>query len=197
MTAGMEIGFKKAVARIKSGLKEDPRTEKVLGIEGARDYLFTDRVVEWISKLAPNPSEPLLIAAWGHILYRWRIPRETYPMTTIGYHKWRTAQSKLSADETEKIVKEAGYDEKTIARIRELVLKTTFPEDPESRVLEDADCLAFLELKFESYIPEWDEGKYVRILKGTLEKMTSKAKELALTISYSKEGRRLLEKALT
>jgi hypothetical protein len=199
MTAGMEADsqLKKVIERIEAGLKEDPRKEKAGGMEGPRDWLFTKRVVEWASKLTPNPSESLLIAAWGHDLHRWRISRESYPMNTVGYHKWRTAQSKLSADETEKILKEVGYDEKTIARVRELILKTTFPEDPESRVLEDADCLAFLETKFESYLDEWDEPKVIRILKGTLEKMTPAAKELAKTIPYSDKALRLIEKALT
>jgi len=195
--------LKIVVARIETGLKEDPRSEKVLGVEGARDYLFTKRVVEWIYKLV-DPStvgvqnfEPLLLAAWGHTLYRWRIPREKYPMNTVGYHQWRSAQSALSADEVDKILREERCDEAARRHVRELILKTTFPQDPDSRVLEDADCLAFLEMKIESYLDEWDEPKIIRILKGTLEKMTPKAVELAKGIVLSSDANRLIEKALT
>lgn len=187
----------RAVRRIAEGLREDPRKEDVGGVVGPRDFLFTERVAAWIKRLNPNPSEALILGAWGHTLYRWRLPRETSPMTTVGYHKWRNAQSALSAEEVQKILKEEGYDETTQRRVRELILKTNFPQDPDSQVLEDADCLAFLELKFANYLGEWDEVKTIRILKGTLEKMTPKAKELALQIALSVDARRLVEKALT
>lgn len=181
---------------LQEELKKDLRHEKVLGVDGPRDFLFTKRVVDWILKLDPQASQILVLSAWGHILNRWKLTRYNYPMTTAGYHKWRKAQSRLSADDVEKILRGVGSPDETIRRVRELILKTTFPQDLESRLLEDALCLAFLEIKFESYIPEWDEEKYIRILKGTLKKMTPKAQELALQISYSPAGRDLLKKAL-
>jgi hypothetical protein len=119
------------------------------------------------------------LAAWGHVLYRWRLPRESEPKTTAGYHKWRRAQSRISADEVETIVTGEGLGSETAAAVRALILKTNFPADPDARVLEDADCLAFLELKLEDYLPEWDEPKLLRILKGTWEKMTPEARTIA------------------
>ena len=46
------------------------------------------------------------------------------------------------------ILKELGYDLETIQRVQELNLKKNFPSDPESRVLEDALCLVFLQHQF-------------------------------------------------
>ena len=168
-----------AIERIRSGLTEDPRREVVGGKEGPRDLLFTERVVEWVRRLSPNPSDALILASWGHVLYRWRLPRESQPKTTPGYHKWRRAQAKLSADQVDAVLKDEGVDPETTAAVRSLILKANFPSDPDAQILEDADCLSFLELKLESYVPEWEEDKLVRILKGTWEKMSEHAHALA------------------
>jgi hypothetical protein len=186
-----------ALEKIKKSLSEDPRIETILDKKGPRDFLFSERVVHWIHRLTQNPSEPLLLAAWGHDLYRWRLARGKYPMTTPGYHQWRKAQSLLSADETEKILNEEKVSSETAAKVRALILKKNFPKDPDSQILEDADCLAFLELKLENYVDEWEkEGKIAKILIGTLEKMTPKARELALTLNYSEKTVRLIQSAL-
>jgi hypothetical protein len=169
-----------AIEKIKNGLKEDPRIEDVGGTQGPRDLLFTERVAEWVGRLTPSPDDALLLAAWGHVLYRWRLPRESQPKTTAGYHKWRRAQSRLSADEVESILKKEGVSADVVAAVRALLLKTNFPADPNSQILEDADCLAFLELKLENYLPEWQGDKLVRILKGTWEKMSPRAQQIAL-----------------
>ncbi|HEX5036499.1 MAG TPA: DUF4202 domain-containing protein [bacterium] len=173
------MSFEKAVEAIRKGLGEDPRIERVGGKDGPRDLLFTERVVEWVGRLSPRPSQALLLATWGHVLYRWRLPRESEPKTTAGYHKWRRAQSKLSADEVDGIVTSEGVEAETASAVRALILKTNFPADPDARVLEDADCLAFLELKLEDYVSEWDEPKLLRILKGTWEKMSPEARTIA------------------
>ncbi len=178
--------------RLKNIQKQDPRHET----EGPRDYIFCQRVEDWIQKLTSSPSEALILSAWGHVLYRWAVPRESYPQNTSGYHQWRRAQAQKSAEETNKIlIEEKGSDELQ-KKVRTLILKTTFPQDPESRVLEDATCLVFLETKLEEYISQWDETKTIRILKGTLEKMTPQAIQLALKVPLSPLGKHLVEKTL-
>lgn len=173
-------GLEAAVTGLREALGEDPRIEGFQGRTGPRDLLFSERVVSWIGRLTASPGDFLLLAAWGHTLKRWEIPRESYPMTTVGYHQWRNAQSALSADETEKILREKGCDAETVRKVRDLILKTHFPGDPDSQLLEDGDCLAFLELKLESYRRQWEgEGKMDRILKGTLAKMSPQAREIA------------------
>ena len=42
-------------------------------------------------------------------------------------------------------IRSIGYPSETIARVQTLNLKENFPADPDSRVLEDALCLVFLE----------------------------------------------------
>lgn len=189
--------FKEAILQLERALSEDPRRVNFQGQDGPRDLLFSQKVVRWIFQVNGDPNETLLLAAWGHTIRRWKLPRGQYPKTTSGYHQWRRAQSALSADETVAILTASGCDSETIRRVRALILKTNFPQDPDSRTLEDADCLAFLEIKLEGYLKEWEEeGKILRILKGTLEKMTPKARSLAMKISYSPEAARLIQASL-
>ncbi|QQR81042.1 MAG: DUF4202 family protein [Deltaproteobacteria bacterium] len=119
-----------------------------------------------------------------------------YPEGSKGYHEYRYAQSKLSADFVEKKLREENFSPERLKKIRSIMMNRDVSPFPEGQVLEDALCLAFLEIKFEGYIPEWGEDKYIRILQNTLVKMSEKAKGLALTISYSPEGHTLLQKAL-
>ncbi len=180
------MSLESAVARLEARLKEDPR---------CREFPFTSCMAAWVKRLTPAPSDALILAAWGHVLDRWTLPRDSHPKTTAGYHKWRKALDLISADATSKILREENIDEETVARVRDLILKKNFPADPDSQILEDADCLAFLELKFESYLDEWDETKTVRILRGTLEKMTPRAREMAAHIPLPEKARALLGKA--
>lgn len=182
--------------KLESILREDPRIEESCGERGPKEWLFTKRVVAWLSKLESHVSDALLVATWGHVLYRWELPRGTYPKTTVGYHQWRRAQVEMSATKVDKILGQEGYSEEFRKRVRELILKSTFPQDPDAQALEDATCLAFIEMKLESYVEEWEkEGKMERILQGTLEKMTPKAVELAKTISHGPHTKRLLTSA--
>ena len=97
-------------------------------------------------RLCPEASEELRLAARCQHICRWEIPRGTYPMTRAGYLKWRADLKKFHAQKAGEILREAGYDETTIRRVQDLNLKKNFPDDPETRVLEDALCLVFLRI---------------------------------------------------
>ncbi len=155
-----------------------------------RELLFAQRVYEWVRKLADDPSEELLLAARAHTLRRWMIPRDRYPRTTTGYHQWRDALARFHADEAESILGPVGYPADNIGRIRDFITKQNWPEDKEACVLEDADCLVFLETKLSDYLDAWEESKTLRILKGTLRKMTPAGRAQALQLEL---GDRVLE----
>ena len=164
--------FAEAIRRIDEANGEDPRRELVDGTAQARELLFARRVCDWVRKLVAEPSEELLLAARGHTLQRWMIPRDRYPKTTPGYRQWRKALAAFHADQAAGILQEVGYSETTITRVRALILREDWRDDPEGRALEDADCLVFLETKLEGYLDEWEEKKTVNILKKTLRKMS-------------------------
>jgi hypothetical protein len=174
---------------------EDPRSVLVDGQPQPRELVFARNVYEWVRRLTPDASEELLLAARGHTLRRWAIPRDQYPQTTIGYHAWREALAQFHSQEAVAILQSLGYPRDKIERVRALITREKWPEDAEARVLEDADCLAFLEQKLAAYVDEWGEAKTIRILKRTMRKMTPQAVAEAARLSLGERERELLGKA--
>ncbi len=76
-------------------------------------------------------------------------------------------------------------------------LKKNFPQDPEVCVLEDALCLVFLEHQLGELARKATDEKVVNALRKSWGKMTPKARELALTLSYGPREKALLEQALS
>lgn len=187
--------FAEAIRRIDEANGEDPRTELIDGVPQARELLFALRVYDWVRKLVAEPSEELLLAARGHTLRRWMIPRDRFPRTTPSYRQWREALAVFHADQVAGILEEVRYSQTSITRVRALILRENWRNDPEGRALEDADCLVFLETKLESYLDEWEEKKTVTILKKTLRKMTPAGKENAGALRLSDRCAELLRQA--
>ncbi len=117
-------------------------------------------------------------------------------MNRQGYHQWRDACAAHHAQVAEKMLREQGYEDATVNQVLALILKSNWPTGPQSRTLEDADCLAFLEMKLASYVDEWEVEKAINILRRTLRKMTSQARELANSIELDPRAAELLQRAL-
>lgn len=187
--------FAEAIERIDAANREDPRTEIVDGQSQPRELLFAQRVYQWVEQLASDPSDELLLAARAHTLRRWLIPRDRYPMTTPGYHQWRDALARFHADEAETILRTVGYPDEQIMKVKDFITKKNWPEDKEARVLEDADCLVFLETKLQDYMETWEESKAVRILQGTFGKMTPDGRARASQLKLGDRERELVRRA--
>jgi hypothetical protein len=190
-----EQQFDEALRRFDAANAEDPRTATHGGVRRPRELLFATRVYEWVRRLVSAPSEALLLAARGHTLRRWAIPRDRYSRDNIGYHEWRDALARFHADEAGAILRDVGYADDVIARVQALIRRELWPKDPDARALEDADCLAFLELKLHHYVDEWDDAKTVQILRSTLRKMTPAARDLAGQIPLGPREQELLRRA--
>ncbi len=187
--------FSEAIKKIDAANQEDPRSEMVDGRPQPRELLFAQRVYRWVEQLAEDPSVELLLAARAHTLRRWRIPRDRYPMTTVGYHQWRNALAQFHAEEAESILRAVGYPANQIQSIREFITKKNWPENKEACVLEDADCLVFLETKLADYIDAWEDSKTLRILRRTIRKMTPEARTHAFQLKVAERERELVRRA--
>ncbi len=187
--------FSEAIKKIDAANMEDPRSEIVHGSPQPRELLFAQRVYRWVEQLVAEPSEELLLAARAHTLCRWRIPRDRYPMTTVGYHQWRNALAQFHADEAESILRAASYPVDKIQKVRDFITKENWPENKEACVLEDADCLVFLDTKLPDYLDAWEESKTLRILRRTLRKMTPEGRAQALQLKLGDRVRELVRRA--
>jgi Domain of unknown function (DUF4202) len=187
--------FSEAIRLIDAANGEDPRVELVDGKPRPRELLFAQRVYDCVTEMVDEPSEELLLAARAHTLRRWMIPRDRYPMTTVGYHKWRDALAQFHANEAESILQTAGYADDSIRKVKAFITKADWPENREALALEDADCLVFLDTKLRNYVDEWEDDKTVRILRRTIQKMTPAARDRAMSLKLGVRERDLLERA--
>ena len=117
-------------------------------------------------------------------------------MTKAGYLKWRNELKKFHAQKAAEILKELGYSEEAIAAVQALNLKKNFPQDPDSRVLEDALCLVFLEFQFAELAAKTTDDKLINALQKSWKKMTAAAREHAVKLNFGPKEKSLLERAL-
>ncbi len=97
---------------------EDPNPDSDDGKSQPRELAQARRWTDWVLKLAPQASEALRLAARCQHLRRWMIPRDRYPMTRAGYLEWRATLKQFHADQSAAVLRELGYPEPTIARVR-------------------------------------------------------------------------------
>jgi hypothetical protein len=188
--------FKQAILRFDEENGHDPNQETVGSHSYPRELLYARRLTQWVMKLSPDASEPLRLAARCQHLCRWMIPRSSHPMDRAGYLKWRSELKQFHARKAGEILREVGYPATTVTRVQELNLKKNFPADPESRVLEDALCLVFLQYQLAGLAARTAEDKIVNALRKCWKKMTPAAHAEALMLAFGRRERTLLEKAL-
>jgi len=117
-------------------------------------------------------------------------------MTRAGYLRWRNELKRFHAEKAGEILSEAGYADNVVQRVRDLNLKKHFPHDAESRVLEDALCLVFLEFQVAELASKTTDDKMINALRKSWAKMTAAAHEQAMKLPYGPRERMLLERAL-
>lgn len=183
------------MALIDAANAQDPRHELVNGQKTPQELLYSQRLTEWVLRLNPNASEALRLAARSQHICRWKIPRASYPSTKAGYHLWKNELKRFHADETEKILTQAGYPPEVIVRVRALNLKQSADED--SRTLEDGLCLMFLEYQFVDLAHRAEPEKVINALRKSWNKMTPAGWEAALKLKFGDRERELLAVALS
>jgi hypothetical protein len=188
--------FEAALHRFDQENSRDPNTEIANSVSHPRELLYAERLTGWVLRLAPNASEELRLAARCQHICRWEIPRAAYPMTRAGYLKWRADLKKFHAEKSGAILREAGYDEETIRLVQDLNLKKNFPADADTRTLEDALCLVFLEFQLADLAAKTADDKTINALQKSWAKMTEAARAEALKLNYGEREMRLIEQAL-
>jgi hypothetical protein len=188
--------FSEAFRRFDEENRNDPNLVMVEGVAQPQELLYSERLIDWVLRLAPEASEQLLLAARSQHIRRWTIPRSSYEMTRTGYLKWRTDLKQFHAAQSAKILGEVGYDEETIQRVRDLNLKKFLGRDEDSQVLEDALCLVTLQYQLADLVAKTESGKMTEILRKTWKKMSQAARDHALGLTYTEVEKRLVEQAL-
>jgi len=117
-------------------------------------------------------------------------------MGRAGYHQWRNELKRFHAEQSAEVLRAVGYPGEIMVLVRDLNLKKSFPIDPESRTLEDALCLVFLQFQLGELAAKTEDEKVINALQKSWKKMTPLAHEHALKLDYAPREQELLNRAL-
>lgn len=182
--------FDAAIAAFDAANAEDPNRD-----EGRpKELLYAQRMSAMLDRFAPDASEAVRLAVRAQHIQRWKTPRASYPMDRQGYLQWRTGLYKFHAETAGRIMRETGYDAETIERVQAAVGKKGLKVNAETQLLEDVTDLVFLEhylAGFAAQHPDYDEAKWIEIIRKTWQKMSAEARNFVLA------GKVSLPEALT
>ena len=176
--------FTRAIALIDAANGEDPNIETADGKKWPKELLYSQRMSDVLQRYTPDADEAQRLAIHAQHIQRWKSPRSDYPMDRNGYLQWRTALYKFHAETAAALLAQAGYGDEFIERVKQAVGKRALKLNPDTQLLEDAAGLTFIEhymLDFAAKRPEYDEAKWIDIIRKTWKKMSSRAQQFALT----------------
>jgi len=164
---------------------KDPNREILGRKERPKELLYAERVSTMLNNYELNPSEALQLAARCQHIQRWKIERENFPMTKLGYYQWRKNLRDFHAKTAKTILRKVGYGNDVINRVSSLVKKEGLQSDREVQTLEDVVVMVFLENYLEAFIHShsyFDETKIMDIVSKSLRKMTPNGRQAVLTM---------------
>ncbi len=175
--------YQAAIAAFDQANAADPNTELFDGNLYPKELLYAQRMTGMQERYAPEASEAVQLAVRAQHIRRWEIPRSDYPLDRPGYLQWRTTLYKFHAETAAKLMQEVGYDDEMIERVKTIVGKKGLKVNPETQLLEDVVGLVFIEhymMGFANRHPEYDEEKWIQIIRKTWQKMSPRAHEFVL-----------------
>ncbi|VAX09729.1 hypothetical protein MNBD_GAMMA25-1242 [hydrothermal vent metagenome] len=174
----------KAIALIDAANDEDPNQVTVDGKNWPKELLYSKRMSDMLQRNTPDADDAMKLAIHAQHIQRWKSPRDAYPMDRIGYLKWRKDLYKFHAQTAADLLVQAGYGADVIDRVKLAVAKIGIKSNPDTQLLEDISALVFIEhymLDFANKHPEYDEEKWLDIIRKTWKKMTERAQQFALS----------------
>jgi hypothetical protein len=185
-----------AVAAIDAANADDPSVITVDGVVRPKELAHAELMTRWVRTLDPGCSDEQILAARAHHLRRWTLPRANYPDGRAGYLRWRTALKRQHGEEVGGILRDAGYDDESVARVQAIVTKRGLGHDYAVQVHEDALCLVFHETQLAELARKMGDDKTVDILQKTAKKMSPAGLAAAHELRFSPPAAALLERAL-
>lgn len=161
----------------------DPRTTERDGITTTVSLDYHARVESWLVRIAADAPMPVRLAALAQHVRRWEVPRASAPAGLAGYKRWRSELARRQADIAAATLAEVGWDDATIARVTEILLKKRLRSDPDVQLLEDAVCLRFLEDELATFAEGRDDDAVVGIIRKTWDKMSARGRDAALALA--------------
>ncbi|MGC2048334.1 MAG: DUF4202 domain-containing protein [Gallionella sp.] len=173
-----------AIAAFDQANGEDPNKDTHDGKEYPKELLYAKRMGEMQERYVPEASDAVKLAVRAQHIQRWKIARSEFPMDRQGYLQWRTKLYKFHAETAARLMQEAGYDNEMTERVMNIVSKKGLKVNAETQLMEDVADLVFIEhymMDFATKHPEYEEDKWIQIIRKTWQKMSPRAHEFALS----------------
>jgi hypothetical protein len=179
-----QSAFEQSMALIDTANSEDPNQETADGKDWPKELLYSHRMTDMLERYTPDADDAVKLAIRAQHIQRWKSRRDAYPMDRIGYLQWRKDLYKIQAQTAADLLAQAGCGDDVIVRVKEAVAKKAIKDNPDTQLLEDVTDLVFIEhymLGFVSRHPEYDEEKWLDIIRKTWNKMSGRAQQFALS----------------
>ena len=176
--------FNKAIALFDAANSEDPNQETAAGKAWPKELLYSHRMTDMLQRYKPDADDAVKLAIHAQHIQRWKSPRDDYPMDRKGYHQWRTGLYTFHAETAARFMAEAGYSDDVINRVKLAIGKKSLKTNKDTQLLEDISALVFIEHYLQAFAdkhPEYDETKWIDIIRKTWRKMTDEAHQFALS----------------
>ena len=192
----------RALALIDAANREDPNRETAAGESWPKELLYSERMSDMLARFAPQADDAMRLAIRAQHVQRWKTPRASYPAGRQGYLQWRTGLYRFHAETAAELLAQAGCSEEVIERVKKAAGKRGLKTNPDTQLLEDVTDLVFIEhymLDFAGRHPEYDEAKWLDIIRKTWKKMSAPAQQFALSggITLPEPLVPLIQKALS
>jgi len=189
------------ITLIDQANSQDPNTEIYNAQRLPKESLYATRMSEMLARFNPNADELMQIAVRGQHIERWQSPRSNFAMNKQGYHQWRSALYIFHASRVIELMQQVGFNEAQQQRVYAAVAKQDIKRNPDSQLVEDIASLVFIEhymLAFTSTKPDYDEQKWLGIIRRTWQKMSVEARDFVLAgnVTLPEPLVRLIHKAV-
>jgi hypothetical protein len=174
----------------------DPHSEDSEGKKQPKELLYGQRMSRKLDEYSPGAPEYLQLAARCQHIGRWEIPRSSYPMDRKGYLQWRSAEKMHHVAIAEPILRQIGYGDEVIEKVKFLLLKKELATNADTQLLEDVVCLVFIQHYLEEFAAQHDDDKVVDILRKTIKKISPRCLAEASNLKVSERIQGLLLKAV-
>ena len=174
----------KARSLIDAANNADPNRVTADGRDWPKELLYSERMSDMLERYKPLADDVMKLAIRAQHIERWKSSRQDYPQGRIGYLQWRKDLYKIQASRAAELMAEAGYEQAERDRAWQAVAKKNIKGNPDTQMLEDVTDLVFMEhymLEFVAKHPDYDELKWLEIIRKTWLKMSTDAQQFALS----------------
>ncbi len=177
-----------AIKLIDAANNEDPNQENADGKDWPKELLYSHRMSDMLQRYIPDADDVIKLACRAQHIQRWKTPRSDYSMDRKGYHQWRTGLYQFHAETAAALLEKAGYENDVIEKVKQAVGKKSAKTNTDTQRLEDVAALVFIEHYMQAFAdkhPEYDEEKWLLIIRRTWNKMSEQAQQFALSGSIT------------